>query len=157
MVLLFLNFHLYLHARYISPHPPPRQKIELVYLWSIFWEKSDFLFYLSHSMLKIRLSVIVIFNHRILPVLPNFFIILGLYSLFQKVLLIRNIYIIGNWKIIFMAILTLTLALRLRINEIFHSSVKKTTFWVKKKWNPWLFLLSAAKETSIRMSVPEVL
>lgn len=32
-----------------------------------------------------------------------------------------------------MTILTLTLTLRLRVNEIFHSSVKKTTFWVKKK------------------------
>lgn len=31
-----------------------------------------------------------------------------------------------------MKILTLTLTLRLRVNGIHHSSVKKTIFWVKK-------------------------
>lgn len=114
-----------------------RQKKESLYLWSsqawIFWEKSAFLFYLSHWWLKIGLKVIVIFNRRVLLVLPNFFILLGLHYLFQNVLLERNIYVTGNLKIIFMTILTLTLTLRLRVNGIFLSSVKKTIFWGEKK------------------------
>lgn len=152
-------FSIFSYIQTISPSPsptPPRQETESLYfrhreVW-IFWEKSALLFYLSQGRLKIQLKVTAIFKHRVPPVVANFFKLLGLYSQFEKVLLIRNIDITGNLKIIFMPIVTLIL--RLRANGLFHSSVKKTTFWVKKGLqNPWLFLLSSSKGTSIRMQV----
>lgn len=76
------------------------------------------------------LRVLGTFKHRVPPVVANS-ILLGLYSQFE-VLLRRNIDLTGNSKIIFFMPVEI-LMLRLRANSLFHSSVKKTPFWVKKK------------------------